>query len=52
MGGHGRTEVVEDEQVQGLFAMELRLLRQPKVFHGLGERVEVPFVQVRMELER
>ena len=38
--------------MQRLLAVEVALAREPQVVHRLRERVEVPVVQVRMQLER
>lgn len=41
-------EVVENEQTERLFPMEMGLLGKAKVFHRRHERVEIPFMEIGM----
>lgn len=49
--GADSTKVLQDQQAQRLFAVEVRLLRQAKVFHWRNKGVEVPFIQIGMKFQ-
>ena len=46
------TEVIKDEKTKGFLPMELRLLGKAKIFHWRNKGVEVPFMQIGVQLER
>ena len=44
-------KVIQYKQMQSLLSVELGLLWQQEVFHGFDERVQIPFVEVRVQFQ-
>ena len=42
-------EAIQYKQVQSLLSVELGLLWKREVVHGLDERVQIPFVKIRVQ---